>query len=202
LLDRYPKIDILINNAGAYFDKRTTTSEGLDSTFALNHLSYFILTNHLLPALKHGNGGRIINVASDAHSGAKLDFSDLSNDRSYSGMRAYGQSKLMNIIFTYEMAKRLQGTPVTVNCLHPGFVASKFGDNNKTLMGAVVWIGKKLIAINETKGTDTQVYLATSPEVASKSGLYFHKCKPIKSSAVSYDPMVAKKLWEYSENFL
>lgn len=198
LKGRLKRIDVLINNAGAFFQKRGLSEDGIEQTFALNHMGYFLFTKHLDDLLK-ASGARIVNVASAAHQGAKLDFSDLQNAKRYSGWNAYAQSKLANIYFTYELAKRLQGTTVSVNCLHPGFVASRFGDNNGGLMRATLGIAKSLFAINEDKGAETSVYLASSPEVAGTSGKYFDKSKAVKSSAVSYDEAAAKKLWEESE---
>lgn len=198
LKGRLKRIDVLINNAGAFFQKRGLSEDGIEQTFALNHMGYFLFTKYLDQLLK-SSGARIVNVASDAHQGAKLDFADLQNEKKYSGWRAYCQSKLANIYFTHELAKRLQGTNVTVNCLHPGFVASRFGDNNGGLMKTTFGIAKSLFAINEDKGAETSVYLASSPDVANISGQYFDKSKAVKSSAVSYDEAAARKLWDESE---
>lgn len=197
LKGRMKKIDVLINNAGALFQKRELSEDGIEKTFALNHMGYFLFTRQLEGLLK-SSSARIINVASDAHQGAKLDFGDLQNERRYSAWRAYCQSKLANIYFTHELAKRLHGTNA-VNCLHPGFVASRFGDNNGGWMGTVLGVAKSLFAIDEDKGAQTSIYLASSPEVATVTGSYFDKCKATKSSAASYDDAAAKKLWEISE---
>lgn len=198
LKDRLPRIDVLINNAGAAFFKRGVTEDGIEQTFALNHLAYFLMTNLLIDLVKASGAGRIVSVASAAHGGAKLDFGDLQNAKSYSGWRAYQQSKLANIYFTYELSRRLQGTQVTANCLHPGFVASRFGDNNGGIGAAIFGVLKRLAAISEEEGAKTPVYLAQSPEVAGVSGKYFDKCKPVRTSAVSYDEKAAAELWRVS----
>lgn len=199
LKGRLKGIDVLINNAGAAFIRRDVTEDGFEQTFALNHLSYFLMTALLLDLLKAVPSARVVSVASGAHFGAKLDLGDLQNAQSYSGWRAYQQSKLANIYFTYELARRLQGTKVTANCLHPGFVASRFGDNNSGIVAKVFGFIKSIAAISEEEGAKTSVYLAGSPEVAGVSGKYFDKCKPVRSSSVSYDEGVARSLWRASE---
>jgi NAD(P)-dependent dehydrogenase (short-subunit alcohol dehydrogenase family) len=190
-----PKIDVLINNAGAIFAERRITPEGLERTFALNHMAYFIITTTLVDKLQTS---RVVSTASDAHSGARLDFNDLQSANSYGATRAYGRSKLANILFTRELARRLAGTRVTVNCLHPGFVASRFGGE------AGGWVGRlfplvKLAGLSPEKGADTLVYLASSPEVATVTGGYFAKRTAIEPSAAARDDAAAKKLWEASE---
>lgn len=199
LKGRLKVIDVLINNAGAAFVKRGVTEDGFEQTFALNHLSYFLMTALLLDLLKAAPSARVVSVASGAHFGAKLDLGDLQNAKSYSGWRAYQQSKLANIYFTYELARRLQGTQVTANCLHPGFVASRFGDNNSGVIARVFGFIKSIAAISEEEGAKTSVYLAGSPEIAGVSGKYFDKCKPSRSSSVSYDEDVSRALWRASE---
>jgi NAD(P)-dependent dehydrogenase (short-subunit alcohol dehydrogenase family) len=199
LKGRLKGIDVLINNAGAAFIKRGVTEDGVEQTFALNHLGYFLMTALLLDLLKTAPSARVVNVASGAHFGATLDLGDLQNAKSYSGWRAYQQSKLANVYFTYELARRLQGTQVTANCLHPGFVASRFGDNNKGIGAMVFGFIKSIAAISEEDGAKTSIYLAGSPEVAGVSGKYFDKCKPVRSSPVSYDDRVARALWRASE---
>lgn len=192
-------IDVLVNNAGAMFQKRELTVDGIERTFALNHLGYFLFTAELLDLVKAAPAGRVVSVASAAHLGAKLDLEDLQNEKAYSGWRAYGQSKLANIYFTYELARRLSGTKVTANCLHPGFVASRFGNNNGGFFRLMIGWAKMVAAIGEDDGAKTSVYLASSPEVASVTGKYFDKSKAISSSAVSYDETVARELWLASE---
>jgi NAD(P)-dependent dehydrogenase (short-subunit alcohol dehydrogenase family) len=192
-----PRIDVLINNAGALFNRRRLSPDGLEMTFALNHMAYFVLTEGLKRPLLE-SGARIVNTASGAHHGAVLDFDDLQSERAYSGFRVYGRSKLCNILFTRELARRVQGSGVTVNCLHPGFVATRFGDGSGGLLQALMPVAK-LGAISPQKGADTIVYLASSPEVASVTGLYFFKRKPERPSAAAQDDVAASRLWAESE---
>jgi len=192
------RIDVLINNAGAIFSDRRVTAEGLELTFALNHMAYFTLTGCLRERLVASAPARVVSTASAAHYGAKLDFDDLQCERGYSAWRAYNRSKLANILFTRELAKRLAGTNVTANCLHPGVVASRFGDQ------AGGWTARlfpliKRFAISPTQGADTIVYLASSPEVATISGEYFAKRKIATSSRAARDDAAAAKLWAMSE---
>ena len=191
-----PHIDVLINNAGAVFGKREMTADGLEMTFATNHMAYFVMTNVLLPKLKAG--ARIVSTASDAHKSGKLDFDDLQAQKSFGAFRVYGTSKLCNILFTRELAKRLTGTGVTANCLHPGFVATGFGDNNEGLLGWVVGAAKKLGAITPEDGAKTIVYLASSPEVAGKSGGYYYKNALATPTAAAQSDEDAGRLWEVS----
>jgi retinol dehydrogenase 12 len=192
------RLDVLINNAGAIFMRRELTPEGVEKTFALNHLGYFALTMELLDLLKASAPSRIINVASAAHERAQLNFKDLEGKRRYSGFEQYSRSKLCNIYFTYSLAKRLEGSGVTVNCLHPGFVASRFGDNNRGVTKSIIGLAKVFGAVRVREGAKTSVHLASSPEVAGVSGRYFEKCAPKRSSDVSYDEEAAEKLWEIS----
>lgn len=197
LTSRYPRIDVLVNNAGALNTARRLTDDGIEMTFAVNHLAYFLLTNLLLDTLKASAPARIVNVASDSHTNAHINFDDLQGARRYRGMQAYGQSKLANILFTYELARRLQGSGVTANCLHPGVVATGFGHNN----GRLISLGFRLIAPFVTKpdeGAKTSIYLASSPQVDGVSGKYFVKCKETRSSAASYDEAAARRLWDLS----
>lgn len=196
------KIYCLLNNAGAFFSSRLLTSEGLEETLALNHINYFLLTKELLPCLENYGDARIVNVASRAHVGVKLDFDNLQGEKEYSGWRQYQRSKLMNIYFSYEMANRLKPKGITVNCLHPGFVKTKFGSNNEGFAKTLVTIGQNLFAISENKGAETSIYLASSPEVANISGKYFVKCRESKSSPESYDLDASKKLWDLTEGIL
>jgi NAD(P)-dependent dehydrogenase (short-subunit alcohol dehydrogenase family) len=197
---QYSRLDVLINNAGAMFMKRLTTADGLEMTFALNHLAYFLLTHLLLDTLKASAPARIINVSSGAHFGRTLNFDDLQYQRQrYSGFTAYGQSKLMNIYFTYELARRLEGTGISANTLHPGLVATQFAANNWGWFGRV--IVRKLIdlaSISAEKGALTTLHLATSPEVDGVSGQYFYQSRAVKSSAVSYDEAAQRRLWQIS----
>ena len=198
LLAQVPRIDVLINNAGAIFQRRETTEDGLERTFALNHMGYFLLTALLRDRLVASAPARIVNVASQAHRGATLDFADLQTARGYSGWRAYQRSKLCNILFTRELARRLGGTGVTANALHPGFVASRFGDNNHGLFRFGLGIAKRFAAISMEEGAETPVYLATSPEVAAVTGRYFDKCRPSEPSLAAQDDAAAARLWQES----
>jgi NAD(P)-dependent dehydrogenase (short-subunit alcohol dehydrogenase family) len=190
-----PKIDVLINNAGAMFTQRQVSADGFEMTFATNHLSYFVLTNALLKPLQAAGRARIINTASEAHRGAHLDFDDLQFSKEYSGFTAYRRSKLCNILFTKELAGRLKGTGVTANSLHPGFVSTRFADNNRGLL-AYLFRFAKLFAISPEKGAETIVFLASSNEVANTSGLYFQKCRPATPSKEAQDEKAAEQLWE------
>jgi len=193
-----PKIDVLINNAGAIFARRETTPDGLEMTFATNHLAYFVVTNLLLERLKAAPGARVVSTSSAAHKSGKLNFDDLQAEKSFSGFRAYGTSKLCNILFTRELARRLSGTGVTATCLHPSFVATRFGDNNEGLWAFGVAIAKRFGAISVEEGAKTIVYLASSPEVAGQSGGYYYKCAPETPSAAAQNDADAKRLWDVS----
>jgi NAD(P)-dependent dehydrogenase (short-subunit alcohol dehydrogenase family) len=189
-------IDVLINNAGALFNARQETSDGLEKTFALNHMSYFVITNLLLPRLKPG--ARIVSTSSGAHRRAKLDIDDLQSRRSFGGFAVYSKSKLCNILFTRELARRIVGTGVTANCLHPGFVATRFGDQSGGLVSAFVRVAKPFGGISPEEGAKTILYLATSPNVASVSGEYFYECKLDMPSAEACSDRDARKLWDIS----
>jgi NAD(P)-dependent dehydrogenase (short-subunit alcohol dehydrogenase family) len=199
ICERYPRIDVLLNNAGAMFWKRTESADGIEKTFALNHLSYFVLTNLLLPVLKQSTPARIVNVASDAHKGVSINFDDIQFKQKFSGWKAYQQSKLANILFTYELARRIEGTGVTANALHPGFVRTSFLEAlNEAPAG---WLLKKvggLISLSPEQGARTSIYLASAPEVAGVSGRYFVKEKPVVSSPQSRDQSTAERLWKLS----
>jgi len=199
---KYNKLNVLINNAGAFFSKREITDDGFEKTFALNHLGYFLLTKLLLDLIKKGKNPRIINVASGAHIGATLDFDNLQGKNDYSGWAAYKRSKLMNIMFTYKLAELLKDTPITVNTLHPGFVRTRFGDNNTGIVGIGLNLVKKIGAISIKKGAETSVFLATSPTVKGVSGKYFVKCKPEKSSSSSYNKSDIDRLWRTTDECL
>ncbi|MGO4871292.1 MAG: SDR family oxidoreductase [Roseiarcus sp.] len=193
-----PRIDALVNNAGAMFSQRRVTAEGLETTFALNHMAYFVLTQALRERLVASAPARIVSTASMAHAGAKLDFDDLQCANGYSAWKAYSRSKLCNILFTRELARRLAGTRVTANCLHPGFVASRFGDEAGGWTGRLFSLAK-FFAISPEAGAGAIVYLASSPEVASVSGEYFARRKVLKPSAAARDDAAARTLWEKSE---
>ena len=189
-----PRIDVLINNAGAMFNTRQVTEDGLELTLATNHAAYFVLTLGLLKSLQ--KGARIVSTASDAHRGAKLDFSDLQCEKGYSGFGAYRKSKLANILFTRELARRATG--ITANSLHPGFVSTRFGDESGGFL-AMLFRVAKLGAITPEKGAETIVYLASSPDVASTTGQYFYKCKPSTPTKEAQDDAAAKRLWDETE---
>ncbi|HKX07273.1 MAG TPA: SDR family oxidoreductase [Stellaceae bacterium] len=199
LLATYPRIDVLVNNAGALFERRELTDDALERTFALNHMAYFLLTHVLRERLAASAPARVVSVASRAHQQAKgLDLDDLNLERGYSGWTAYCRSKLANILFTRALARRLAGTGVTANCLHPGFVASRFGDNNRGPFRWGIGLGKRFFAISEARGAETVVYLASDPVVASTTGGYFANSKPATPTAAAQDDRVAERLWEIS----
>jgi len=193
----YNRLDVLINNAGAVFVKRELSRDGFEMTFALNHLAYFLMTHLLLDLLIASAPARIINVSSMAHVSARLNPDELQSQPGYNSWRSYGQSKLANLYFTYELARRLHGTGVTVNALHPGFVATNFGRSNGGLFNPLFRLAQ-VAAISPEAGAKTSIYLATSPEVEGVTGKYFDRCKPIPSSKVSYDLETARKLWDLS----
>jgi len=197
--DRLPHLDVLVNNVGAWFDRRAMSPDGIEMTFALNHLGYFILTGLLLETLTRAPAARIVNVSSMAHRGRQIDFNDPQGAANYSGWRAYQASKLANILFTYHLAEKLADRGVSVNCLHPGFVASKFAHNNGGWLKWMMIIVQQLVAINEEKGARTSAYLAMAPEVAGVSGKYFVKSRVAESVAVSHDSDVQARLWRLSE---
>ena len=197
IADREPRIDILINNAGALFGTRRLTEDGLEYTFAVNHMSYFVVTKGLRDRLLASGGARIINTASAAHQRATLDFDDLQSTKNFRAMTAYGRSKLCNILFTRQLARSLQGTDVTANCLHPGFVATRFADESGGLISRFAWLAK-FFAISPAEGAQTIIYLASSPEVANVTGQYFYRCRPTTPSAPALDDRAALALWERS----
>jgi len=197
LLGRYPAMHVLVNNAGVVNLKHTTTADGIETVFAVNHLAYFLLTRLLLDRLRASPPARIVNVASDAHRWGALDFDDLGNERRYRSMRVYGASKLANILFTYELARRLAGSGATVNCLHPGAVATRLGQNNGRL---ATLLTRALAPFFRTpaQGAATSIHLAASPALAGVSGKYFANCRETRSSRASCDETAARRLWEVS----
>jgi NAD(P)-dependent dehydrogenase (short-subunit alcohol dehydrogenase family) len=194
----HDRLDVLVNNAGLIQSRRTETPDGIEVTFAVNHLAPFLLTNLLLDLLKESAPSRIITVSSEAQRRAKIDFDNLQGERRYSAFRAYGQSKLANIMFTYELAERLRGTNVTANCLHPGGVNTNFGNNNRGPMTLLFRAFKPFMRSPE-QGADTIVYLAASPDVEGMSGKYLVDRRVIAPSEEAYDEPTRKKLWEISE---
>jgi retinol dehydrogenase 12 len=195
--ERYPRLDVLVNNAGGIFTKREVTAAGIERTWALNHLAYVVLTLELLDLLKASAPARIVNVASELHKRGRMDFGGLQGEQGYNGLRAYNQSKLANVLFTCALARRLEGTGVTANCLHPGVIASGFGHE----ASGPVKIGLTLIRpflASPDKGAKTSIYLASSPEVEGVNGLYFKKCRPSQPSPLSADVELQERLWEIS----
>ena len=199
VISRYDRIDVLLNNAGGYFTKHEITSDGLEMTFALNHMSYFLLTNKLMELLKYSAPARIINVSSDAHYGVDMDFENLNGEQEYKALKAYQKSKLANVLFTYELLKKVPGN-ITVNCLHPGFVATNFGHNNGGFFGPVLKIAQRISAIDPEEGAKTSIFLCSAPEVKGVSGKYFYKCKPKTSSRESRNMDTGKRLWQISSD--
>ncbi len=197
----HDRLDVLLNNAGLIVPNRRTTVDGLEETFAVNHLAPFLLTKELLDVLQATASSRIVNVASEAHRGAKLHFDDLGLKSGYGAFKAYSQSKLANIVFTYELARRLAGSGVTANCLHPGLIGTGFGQTYGGAFSVLMKMAKPFLPTTET-GARTSVYLASSPEVRDVTGKYFAKCKPIRSNAASYDEASWRKLWDMSEEML
>ena len=196
---KYDRLEVLVNNAGAYYLTRQDCVDGIELTFALNHLGYFLLTNLLLDLIKASAPARIVNVSSNAHQSARMDFASLKGGGFYNSWAAYSQSKLANLLFTYELARRLEGTGVTVNALHPGFVASSFAHNNGWLVAWGTKVAQKLAGRTPEEGARTVINLASSPEVEGISGKYFIDEKVVDSSPVSYDETIAKRLWVVSE---
>jgi retinol dehydrogenase 14 len=199
---RHDRLHILVNNAGAVFAKRTLTSDGIEATFALNHLGYFLLTQLLLDLLVKSAPARVINVASAAHYRGTMDFEDLGFERGYKIMRAYARSKLANVLFTLELAKRLAGTGVTVNSLHPGAVATNIWNGAPRWVRPILNTAARLFMITPAQGAEAIVYLAVSPEVEGKTGLYFEDNHPKAPSAVASDSLVARQLWERSSKLV
>lgn len=192
-----PRIDVLINNAGAIFSTRKLTEDGLETTFALNHMAYFVVTGGLRERLMASAPARVVSTASAAHQGSSLDFDDLQLAKSFGAMKAYSRSKLCNILFTRELARRLDDTGVTANCLHPGFVATRIADESGGLISRFAGLAK-FFAISPEKGAETIVYLASSSGVAATTGQYFYKCLPIAPSRAAQDDRTALSLWERS----
>ena len=202
LLDRAPRLDVLVNNAGAVFGERALTEDGIERTLALNHLAYFLLTGLLMPALRRAASvageARVVSVSSDAHRRARLDPEDLQLARGYSGWRAYANSKLANVLHCYELARRLGAGGVTANCLHPGVVRTRFGRSGSPAIDVFYRLAAPFLASAE-RGARTPIHLASSPEVAGVTGRYFARERPVRSSRESYDPELARRLWEASE---
>jgi NAD(P)-dependent dehydrogenase (short-subunit alcohol dehydrogenase family) len=201
-----PRIDVLINNAGAMFGTRELTEDGLERTFALNHMSYFMMTQGLEKRLAASAPARVVNTASDAHTSGTIDFEDLQSEKTYRfnlvdwmryggpAFKVYARSKLMNILYTRELAHQLAGTGITANSLHPGFVSTRFGDQTGGLISFGIGIAKRF-ALTPEQGAETLVYLASSPDVATVTGEYFHKCRSAMPSREAQDDAKARRLW-------
>jgi len=196
--DQYDRLHVLVNNAGGIFATRETTVDGIEMTFALDHLAPFLLTELLLPTLMASAPARVVNVSSSAQAFGTIHFDDLQGEKSYRAWRAYNQAKLANVLFTYELARRLAGTSVTATCLHPGLIATGFAQNNGDLTQRLIKAGQIFMASPE-KGARTSIYLASSPLVEGITGRYFVAKKPKPSSKRSYDEAAARRLWEISE---
>ncbi len=190
-----PKIDVLMNNAGLIAARNQKTEDGLELMFATNHLAYFVLSNLLLERLRATAGARIVATASDAHRRGKLDFERLQEQK---GSVGYGTTKLCNILFTRELARRIAGSGVTANCLHPGFVATRFGDDAGGAVRIGLAIAKRLFGLSPENGAQTLVYLASSPEVAGRSGGYYERCAPAEPSRAAHSDTDARRLWQLS----
>lgn len=202
-LERHEPLDVLINNAGLMLGDRSMTEDGNETTFQVNHLGPFLLTHLLLDRIKASAPSRIVNVASTAHRGGRLDFSDLQSERSYAGMRVYGMTKLCNVLFTRELARRLEGSGVTVNCLHPGTVRTGFGMDGdaKGLLRIGLAIGRPFF-LSPAGGAKTTVFLASSPDVEGRTGGYYTRSRLFRPSARARDDETARRLWEVSEQLV
>ena len=196
--DAYPRLDVLVNNVGGFWAHRHVTADGLERTFALNHLASFLLTNLLLDRLTASAPARIVTVSSGAQARGRIDVDDLQGEQNYSGQRAYSQSKLANVMFTYELARRLEGTGVTATVLHPGVVRTSFGAEDQAAHFAFVIRAARPFMKTASQGAVTPVYLASSPEVEGVTGRYYANRKPQTSSTASYDNTAAARLWQVS----
>jgi retinol dehydrogenase 14 len=202
VLDTYPRLDVLVNNVGGFWAHRHVTADGLEHTFAVNHLAPFLLTNLLLDRLTASAPARIVTVASGAHAKGRIDFDDLQGERNYSGQRAYSQSKLANVMFTYELARRLEGTGVTATVLRPGVVRTGFGAEDPVAYFAVMIRVALPFMKTPAQGAGTPIYLASAPEVEGVTGRYYANRKPTTSSKASYDTAAAARLWQASADLV
>ncbi len=198
VLQSLPRIDVLVNNVGGFWNTRHVTADGLEHTFAVNHLAPFLLTSLLLDRLKHSTPARVVTVSSNVQAIGRIDFDDLQGERSYSGARAYNQSKLANVLFTYELARRLQGTSVTANALHPGVVRTAFGAEDPSDVQRLFTPFMRPIMMAPAQGAATSIYLASAPDLGQVTGRYFASSKPKRSSKRSNDQAAAARLWQIS----
>jgi NAD(P)-dependent dehydrogenase (short-subunit alcohol dehydrogenase family) len=198
VLTAYPRLDVLVNNVGGFWANRHTTEDGLERTFAVNHLAPFLLTNLLLDRLRSSAPARVVTVSSGAQAMGRIDFEDLQAEHDYSGQRAYNQSKLANVMFTYELARRLEGTGVTANVLHPGVVRTAFAQEDSGRWMRLLLPLARPFMKTPARGADTSIYLASSPDVSSTSGCYFADSRPKDSSRASRDTAAAARLWSVS----
>jgi retinol dehydrogenase-14 len=202
VLDSYPRLDVLVNNVGGFWAHRHPTTDGLEHTFALNHLAPFLLTNLLLDRLKASSPARVVTVSSGAQSAGRIDFDDLEGARNYSGQRAYSHSKLANIMFTFELARRLEGTGVTANCVHPGVVRTNFGAEDQAWLFTIVSHAVLPFLKTPTQGALTSIYLASSPDIDGVSGQFFANRKPKTANKLAYDTDMAARLWQVSADLV
>ena len=198
VLARLPRVDVLVNNVGGYWNTRHLTADGLERTFALNHLAAFLLTNLLLDRLRQSAPARVVTVSSNAQAMGRIDFDDLQGERSYSGARAYNQSKLANVLFSYELARRLQGSDVTVNALHPGVVSTSFGAEDPGRAQRLLVPVLRPFMKSPARGAATSIHLASAPELDGVTGRFFARRRPRRSSGRSYDETTAARLWRVS----
>ena len=202
VLQTYPRPDVLVNNVGGYWNTRHVTAHGLERTFALNHLAPFLLTDLLLDRLRHSAPARVVTVASNAQAMGRIDFDDLQGERSYSGARAYNQSKLANVLFTYELARRLAGTGVTANALHPGVVSTSFGAEDPGRVQRLFVPFMRPFMKTPAEGAATSIHVASAPELEQVTGCYFANSSAKRSSERSYDEATAARLWQVSTDLV
>ena len=198
MLQTYPRVDVLVNNVGGYWNTRHVTADGLEHTFALNHLAPFLLSNLLLDRLRQSAPARVVTVSSNAHATGRIDFDDLQGERSYSGSKAYNQSKLANVLFTYELARRLQPSAVTANALHPGVASTSVGAEDPRGVQRLIIPFARPFMKTPAQGAATSIHLASAPDLEHVTGRYFANSKPKRSCKLSYDETVAARLWQVS----
>lgn len=202
VLETFPRIEVLINNVGGYWNTRHVTADGLEHTFALNHLAPFLLTDLLLERMKRSAPARVVTVSSGAHTSGRIDFDDLQGEWSYSGARAYSQSKLANVLFTYELAGRLRRSDVTANVVHPGVVRTSFGAEDPAGVQRLLTPLMRPFMKSSTRGAATSIHVASAPELEHVAGRYFVDSKPERSSKDSYDTAIASRLWRVSADLV